>query len=381
MQSSTLKIRKILVINKTRLILFLYFFSLIAALLYPFNFTFIRQKNYAERLNTANGIRFERKGQIISKSSVNDIYRKLTAGKGLSIEVLIQPYNVLQSGPARILSYSLDTSIRNFTLAQSGENLVMRLRTVSTNVNGQNPHVEVADIFETNKIYHIVVAYNFQSECIYINGKKIVCDYRIQGEFSNWDKTCKLVIGNEAAGNRPWLGEIYFAAIYDKALSDAEVKAKFESGFPDRGIPDTGERKRCSAPVAKYLFNEKKGVDIFDTGASAFKTNLYIPEKIYTNPKVEISKDSLTVNIVDKKDIVLNIIGFMPLGFLSFRFFKPEHKLRFKHYFLILIIGLAVSVVCEFLQLFLPDRHSSIVDLLANMMGVMTGIIISRFSP
>ena len=134
----------------------------------PFNFDF--NKNNSKWLQTKNGIRFDQKGQIISKGSTYGLYQKLTKGDGLTLEVLIKTYNIVQNGPARILSYSRDFSLRNFTLAQSKDKLVMRLRTDETDSNGITPHVEVSGLFEANKTYHIVMTYNFERECIFIKG-------------------------------------------------------------------------------------------------------------------------------------------------------------------------------------------------------------------
>ena len=46
----------------------------------------------------------------------------------LTIEGIIQPDNLKQIGPARIISFSTDQNLRNFTLGQSGERLVLRLQ-------------------------------------------------------------------------------------------------------------------------------------------------------------------------------------------------------------------------------------------------------------
>jgi hypothetical protein len=255
----------------------------------------------------------------------------------------------------------------------------MRLRTVSTDPNGEKPHLEVADVFEANKVYHIVVTYNFKWECIYVNGRKTICDYRIQGDFSAWDASCKLVIGNEATGGRAWLGEIFFAAIYDRPLSSVEVKNRYKSGLDSHADAYMKTYRNGQPPLKEYLFSEQRGVDIFDTGKSPFQTNLHIPQKIHYSAKARLSKESLTENRVDRKDILLNIFGFIPLGCLLHRYLKTKYNLGFKHYFLILMVGLSVSIGCELLQLFLPSRHPSIIDVATNLTGLSGGIIISKF--
>src|SRR5438445_9150933 len=73
-------------------------------------------------------------------------------------------------------------------------------------------------------------------------------------------------------------------------------------------------------------------------------------------------------------DVVANIIGYMPLGFLAvlavYPWLRRGYALRF---------GLACSVLLSFalgsLQLYLPPRTSSNLDLLANTVGGAAGAL------
>ena len=49
-------------------------------------------------------------------------------------------------------------------------------------------------------------------------------------DFSNWDSNYPLLIGNEATLDRPYLGEIFLVAIYDRVISDAEIQQNFNAG-------------------------------------------------------------------------------------------------------------------------------------------------------
>lgn len=63
------------------------------------------------------------------------------------------------------------------------------------------------------------------------------------------------------------------------------------------------------------------------------------------------------------------------LMFVPWAFFRPVKKLRV---FIWLIIGLAFAAGSETLQYFLPYRAFNINDLVANMLGVVIGILVSR---
>ena len=41
----------------------------------------------------------------------------------------------------------------------------------------------------------------------------------IGGDFSTWDDTYTLALGNEHTIDRPWVGEMYLVAIYNKSYT------------------------------------------------------------------------------------------------------------------------------------------------------------------
>lgn len=359
-------------------LLFLYLIILCFALLKPFDFDF-HNNNNAKWLQNKYGIRFDRRGLVISKDSTPGLTQILTKGKGLTLEVWLITYSTLQDGPARILSYSIDPYLRNFTLAQLKDKLIMRLRTEITDPNGMEPHVEVADIFEAKKIYHVIVTYNFKEECIFINGKKCVCQDEVNGKFSNWDPSSRLVIGNEVTGDRPWLGEIYYAAIYNDTLNSREIKSKYEKGLPNSKGWNVNKSTNDKIPVVCYLFNEKEGNKVADTGLSPYKFNLHIPDKLPVYKLLlglpffrDLHNNFFTI------DSLFNVLGFIPFGFLLHRLIKKKLKFGFQTITIVLITGLSVSFGCEVLQQFLPSRDPSFVDVFTNMFGVSLGITIDK---
>ena len=75
------------------------------------------------------------------------------------------------------------------------------------------------------------------------------------------------------------------------------------------------------------------------------------------------------------KDVIVNIIGFIHLGF-----FFPAHfskaLTRSKHhlYLYTIILGLCASSTIELIQIYLPTRNSSLVDLICNISGTILGV-------
>lgn len=80
----------------------------------------------------------------------------------------------------------------------------------------------------------------------------------------------------------------------------------------------------------------------------------------------------LTPRYIIRSDIAFNVIAYVPLGTLACLYFR--HEGEGKHAIAKAIgLGTAFSFMMEVAQLFVPNRVSSIVDLVANAGGTMLG--------
>jgi hypothetical protein len=140
------------------------------ALLWPFDFALI-ERNNAQWIRDPAGISFRDDGQLISDGPARGLFEHMQKGRGLSIEVWIETDHIGQTGPARIISYSLNSLSRNFTLGQSFDQLIFRLRTTETDLNGTRPHLVVDNVFMGKELLHIVVTYNFSEQLVFVNGE------------------------------------------------------------------------------------------------------------------------------------------------------------------------------------------------------------------
>jgi len=360
------------------ILLILYIFILGAFLLWPFNFVSLI-KNDARWIENSAGIEFLRVGQAVSKSSTQELFDRLVKGSGLTLEVWLKTEDLSQTGPARILSYSINPVLRNFTLGQWRDKLVFRLRTVKTNLNGTNPHLTIDDTFNDKDLKHIVIMYDFSEQRVYINGEQKAKSDILKGSFSNWDRSCKLVIGNEVTGNRPWKGKIYYAAVYDRPLREKEIQQNYLSGLHHKKNIESTDFN-IKGPVVRYLFSEGKEDVIHDSGSVSPYLNLFLPKNIKLKPEPFLNMSFGSLH--DAKtfsDIVINILIFIPLGMLVHgklrTRFEPSKMVSLSA----LLIGTLFSLGVESAQYYLMTRHSSLLDVATNMTGTAIGIVIDRF--
>ena len=126
--------------------------------------------------------------------------------QAVSVEAIIQTDVLNQQGPARIVSFSLDGSQRNFTIGQSGNSLVLRLRTTNSGNNGTKPEIHLGTIAD-NKPMHLLLTYKPGILQWWLNGEMMSSEELI-GDLSNWDASHGLVFGDEYRDSRPWIGRV-----------------------------------------------------------------------------------------------------------------------------------------------------------------------------
>ncbi|MFM1932057.1 MAG: hypothetical protein RL226_1360, partial [Bacteroidota bacterium] len=177
-----------------------------------------------------------------------DVFSATTTNE-ITVECWLQPDMSSQTGPARILTVSHGVSERNVMIGQDGSKYGARLRTSNSGLNG-SPFFATSNGAANQNLQHIVFTHASNgSERLYIDGVQVATGTRT-GDFSNWTDNYRLALGNEIDADRPWLGTFYLAAVYTKALSQAEVQQNFNAGAFQNGSNPSNEV--CAEPAC-YL--------------------------------------------------------------------------------------------------------------------------------
>jgi hypothetical protein len=320
----------------------------------PFNFTSPIARNGARVTDSA--IEFAAPGIVRSASPVAWLANDLARGAGFTLEVWAATSNARQRGPARIVSYSRDPWLRNFSLGQHGAHLIMRLRTTRTDLSGERPHARVMDVFASTALQHIVVTYDYTEQNIFVNGKRQFNAAIPGGDFANWDPRHVLVLGNEATGDRPWLGKLLFVALYDRVLVETEIVSRHTNG-------------PHASPERAVMLLRPSGDSSGQLAASP-ALDLEIPGYFIQGSKQFLGWPMLPRTLMMGVEFIANVALFVPLGFLA----HTAHKHHASMTIAVLLTGMLASLGIESLQYFLPDRISSLLDVFANVTGMALGI-------
>jgi hypothetical protein len=180
-------------------------------------------------------------------------------------------------------------------------------------------------------------------------------------------------LGNSVYGRSSWKGEIYGLAFYGYALADNEVSGHFHRWSGSGNFNFAGEDQ----PAILYFFDERGGNTALDHSGNNHPLNIPSKMSVLDQKILATEWKRLDLNSRSLQDMVVNLIGFIPLGFVLLATFYKAGPYPKKHGFLITIaICFTVSLAIEILQAWIPSRSSDSLDLMLNTLGGFIGAMI-----
>lgn len=206
------------------------------------------QDNYANLAPSRSGppLHGGKSPSIASQQPAKELVQSLIAANEITVEAWLTSSKNMQTGPARIVTLSLDSSQRNFTLGQDNDAFDLRFRTTKTDANGL-PSLAAPQGSVTLDRSH--VAFTFSQSgllSLFVNGN-LAAERMVEGNLSNWSQDFHLAIGDEWTGQRPWQGMLHALAIYSRALSSQEVADHARLGPQSIGVQQIEQTVRALA--------------------------------------------------------------------------------------------------------------------------------------
>jgi VanZ family protein len=326
----------------------------LAGILYAGLWPFLPPKNQVSWARDRNGIRFG--GQGIVYASGPGLRSGPAETDSCAVEIWLQPEAAPQRGNLAVFS----SATHYFSIIQDGFALGLRLLNQGR-IGGHwyHPGVRVKDVFRPGEPVLIAISSNGTTTNVFVDGVLTqsidfpLVARNLQGEFQS----------------RDWEGQLFGIATYKRALSPADVNHHYES-WTSRGLPASPSGTDV---FAMYLFDERDGRLIHNK--SGLGADLYIPGR-YREPHRLLLKPDRP-HLSDWRDILVNIAGFVPLGFLFYAYFSLRRSSAVPALVTVLT-GFAISLGIEVSQSFLPERNSNLLDIITNTLGTAAGVLLYR---
>jgi hypothetical protein len=178
-----------------------------------------------------------RSGKAQGSTTASRKLHDLIAATGeYTVEAWVAPGNVAQE-EARIVSYSGGTTTRNFMLGQTLYSYDFYNRSSTTGQGGDPVLTTSADDEDLQAtLQHVVATYDpVNGRRLYVNGEYTDdLDPAAGGTLGDWDDTFAFVLGNEVSGDRQFQGVFRLVAVYNRALTPAQVTQNFDAGVGEK---------------------------------------------------------------------------------------------------------------------------------------------------
>jgi VanZ family protein len=339
--------------------------GLLVAGLWPFH----SPRNHVSWLGNSNGLHVGPHGTILS--SVNFKGPKDPAGSACSLEIWITPDFTSIGGT--ILSFYAPGTVRRFSLQQSITDLLIRSDNRERWFQIKTRRLYAGDIFRRGKPLFITITTNGGDISVYVDGALV--ESGPISLLSAKDVDGELVLATGPTNDDSWSGRIRGLGIYDQALSAAAVSRHYKT-WVKGGHPEVSADEHA---MALYLFNEGAGSVIHNqvpSGPDLIVPNRYkIVDQVFLKPFWESYQPSWSY----WEDVLINIVGFAPFGFLCCAFLSLTGRTR-RPGLTAILMGFAVSLIIESTQVFLPTRDSDSTDVITNTLGTVCGVGLFRLN-
>lgn len=338
--------------------------AVLIATLWPFN---PFPPNRISWLSEANGIRFGGPGLVVSKAPLTT--EGAEPGKSCSLELLLRPASIESS--YTILSFYTPNNPSQFLVRQWTDGLVVTHDIVNAQNKVKRAKFDVDQAFQQGKLVMLTITSGPSGTVVYLNGSQAQVFPRFT--ISQSELSGQIVMGTSAVEYQPWPGEVRGLAIYSKELTAGKVSRHYENWLGGRGFdpPD------LDGAIAHYAFAEGAGSEIHNAVASG--PDLEIPEYFGVPHKALLTSavKEFEANWRYVIAVLLNIAGFIPLGFILCVYLSLTRTRR-KAILSAAVAGAILSLVIEVLQAYIPQRVSGTTDIITNTLGSVLGALLAR---
>jgi hypothetical protein len=327
--------------------------------------------NDVEWIGNGPGIRFGTYAIAFTEPIISAEQSDSFASSGFTFEVVLELPRIPSRGFQFIAAFHSGEDRSQLVIGQWRNHIIV-MNGDDYDHKRRKPRLSV-EIEESPRKWRLMTVTSSKDEtAVYLDGRRIGSKadllLRIPGE----RRKGRLLLGNSVYNKHSWAGAISRLALYSTVLHEDDINRhhlELQHAGDDVSV-------KSENPHLLYRFDETGGSIVRDH--SDQHAHLSIPSKtvrlarrVFVSPLVDFNFSRSFV-----RDFVVNIIGFMPLGFvlmLTLRNFSGNARQSGIVY--VVAIGFVVSFGIELLQSWMPSRSSAQLDLLLNTLGAYFGAV------
>jgi VanZ family protein len=323
----------------------------------------VRPSNNVQWPASGFGLTFEASSQAYTESFFTG--SGSASSIGLTIELAVQPRYFSKSNIGMLMMVHDGDADSQLVICQWRSSLIVMNGNDYSN-RRRIPKIYFALDPNRTKPHFITIVSNNSGTRIFLDGVLKKSNKDLILRYPNETAQARLVVANSVAGRAPWAGTMTGLAFYDHGLENDVIARHFEMW---RMKPNFSAFKP-HGPRLLYAFDEGQGEKISNKLGDGL--DLIVPAWIKVLQPEAFSwpqwEDLGTPNRM--KDMWVNFTGFIPLGFLLIATLSRLEGFRGRRALLTALIGsFLFSFGIETAQVWIPYRHSSMLDLILNTLG------------
>ena len=342
--------------------------------LWPFNFL---PRNGVQSLPEEPGVRFNGKGMAYAERPIfqgADLQASDSAAS-FTVELWLQASAEPTDGVPAIFTIYDGRLPENMLIGQWRSEVLLRLPFADPKAILQYREVGASEALPKGKASFLTITGDRAGTVFFQNGKlkKRYPGFRTPAANLNGAFTLCAAAGM----HRAWKGTMYGLALYSRSLAEEEVGDHYRSWMAKKM-----DRLRSEEGLEALFLFEGVALPGKVMDLSSRHHDLVVPEIYHVVDKIVLSSlvEDFRFSWSYFQDMLVNTLGFVPLGFFFFLCFGGRYPYLQRKTLLAmtLSLGVAVSLSIELLQYFLPTRSSQMMDLLLNSIGGWTGIRVAQ---
>jgi hypothetical protein len=336
--------------------------AVLIATLWPFN-PFPR--NGVAWLRPTGGLKFEGAGLVMSSEPLKPPETQTT--ESYSLELMLWPASTQLK--STMLAFYTPTRPRQLLVRQYKDSLQVTHDAAIESDSTNTIKFEVEHFFRPRRLVLVTISSGSNGTAVYLDGQP--ADFFSRFKISRSELSGQIILGTAAVNYAPWEGELRGLAIYSKELTPEDALRHFQQ-WADRSVPPDLDHV-----IARYFFAEGSGREVRNQVAA--RPQLKIPVS-FSVPHKDLLRSAPKEFKADwryAKDVLENIAGFVPLGFLVCAYFAPNGD-RWKAILIAAIACGVLSFVIEVLQYYIPRRGSGTTDIITNTLGAALGATLTQ---